>query len=114
MISFARRTALPFVAMAALAAACGSPEPPAGQGFGAECQFSADCGDGYLCTDATCVPDDIEAPDPVGDGDDDVGGDGDGDGAWDPWSPMGPIIMDAPDCDALMAIYPEATVCTNG
>jgi hypothetical protein len=56
-----------------LAAGCGAPTPPR-QGFGAECQFSADCGDGYVCLDATCVPDDVEAPDPIGDGDGDVDG----------------------------------------
>jgi hypothetical protein len=87
-------------------AACGSPEPPPA-GFGAECQFNADCGDGYVCLDATCVPDDIEAPDPVGDGD----GDGD-DGSIDVSDWLAPVTMEVPDCDALRATYPDANVCT--
>jgi hypothetical protein len=90
------RTIITFASLLT-AAACEPADPPSA-GFGAECQYNADCGDGYVCLDATCVPDDVEAPDPLGDGVD--------------APPTRPVVeFEVPDCDALLARYPEAEVC---
>jgi hypothetical protein len=92
----------------AMATACGTPEPPPA-GFGAECQFNADCDEGYVCLDATCVPDDVEAPDPVnGDGDPPPNGVGVGPNA--PWTAHH-VRYEATYCEDAVALYPDATFC---